>query len=62
MRLTVTRMIEDQGSVVVFEGDNEVGPTTTHLFAADWRPAQDIVAALERGEEPQVDVENWQLL
>jgi len=45
---------------VVFQGVDEGGATVT--FAADHRPAQDIVAAIERGEDPVAVVPDFAVL
>lgn len=60
MRLTVEYPVRDEGSVVVLLGtdDND----EQWLFAADHRPAQAIIEALEADEPVEVEVESWQLL
>lgn len=60
--LTVTRLVRDEGTVVVFEGSDNNADGRLICFAADHRPAQDIVWALEAGEDVQVVVEPWQLV
>lgn len=60
MSVAVTRLVEDQGTIVVFEGTTENGNTI--WFGADHRPAQDIADALQRGEAPEVEVEGWQVI
>jgi hypothetical protein len=61
MRLTVTGVESDQGSIVLLQGieyetDREV------VFGADHRPAQDIIWALEQGEDVEVEIEGWQVV
>ena len=60
MRLTVEALIEDQGTVVVLSGRDDTGRLFT--FAADHRPAQVIVDALEAGEPVAVQVDSWAIL
>lgn len=60
--VTVKRLVEDQGTIVVFEGETESGDTV--WFGADHRPAH---AMLERGlqvdgEPMQVELEPWQVI
>lgn len=87
MRLIVKRLVKDEGTVVVFEGQDEellarlqpgaldhlgtlerarerlaIRNSMSWWFAADHRPARDIAAALEAGEEVHVDVEPWQVI
>jgi thioredoxin reductase len=69
-RYEITAVHRDEGSVVLFEGqaDPEVGETGSVqvgrvLIAVDHRPAQDLVSALENGDEPVfVTVEPWQIV
>ena len=60
MRLTVEALIEDQGTVVVLSGRDDLGRLYT--FAADHRPAQAIVAALEEEVSVAVEVDSWAIL
>lgn len=60
-RLTVTRPVSDQGSVVVFEGI-EVETDLCFTFAVDHRLAQALVDGLEGGDDVEVDIERWQVL
>ncbi len=48
------------GSVTLFLAHEENG--TPHTVGVDWRPARDIISALEAGERVEVDVERWQIL
>lgn len=59
--IEVDKVIADEGTVIVLEG---VDPNTGErwMFAADRRPALDIIAAMEADELPTVYVEDWQLL
>lgn len=63
MQTTVTRLVADSGSVVLFEGttQNDVGDVEIR-FAVDHHCAQDLVDALQRDEEPVVFLEDWQIL
>lgn len=63
MQLLVTGPVRDEGTIVVLEGVDEEG--RVFHFAADHRPAQDILNALsdpETESEVLVDVEEWQIL
>jgi len=50
------------GSVIILLGMTLDGTDETWSFAADHRPAVEILAALASGEEVEVEVEGWQLL
>lgn len=56
MTIEVIGLLQDEGSIVLF--DTSEG----HVLAVDHRCAQDIVDALERGEEVEVEAESWQLM
>lgn len=58
--VTVTEFVRDEGTVLVFAGFDEDGDRV--LFAADHRPGHDLAAALSRGEQPQAEVEPWQIV
>lgn len=61
MRLTVTEPVADHGSIVMLRGiEHETDRVVT--FAADHRPAQDIVNALADGEDVEVEIEDWQVM
>jgi len=62
MLLTVEGLhpASDGGSVTLLLAHEEDG--TPHTVASDWRPAQDILNALEAGEHVEVEVEDWQIL
>lgn len=60
MEILVERVLQDEGSVVVFEGHDVNDVRTTVRFAADHRPAQSIIEDLDLG--PIVDIELWQLV
>lgn len=57
--LTVTELIADQGSVVLFKGVTDEGETLT--FAADHRCAQALVEGLSVDDDVRVAVEGWQI-
>lgn len=58
--VTVTGLVRDEGTVVVFSGTTEDDLGVT--FACDHRCAQAIVDALEAGEEPVAVVEDYLIL
>lgn len=58
-RMTVTAVVSDQRTVVLFEGEL-VGSNVT--FAADHLTAATILEALRAGETPTVDVPYWAVL
>ena len=60
MKVEVLSLVRDEGTVVLFEGV-DVEHETRVCFAADHRPARDIVAAREAHEPVVVDVEPWQI-
>lgn len=62
LTVQVTSLISDQGTVVVFEGEDvETGEIVT--FAADHRPGQDIAHGLAFSEEPPtVSVPFWAIV
>lgn len=60
MHLTVERAVEDHGTVIILEGRDELDRLVT--FAADRRPAGDIIDAMEAGIVPEVDVEGFAIL
>ena len=61
MRVIVTELQSDQGSLVVFAGTAQESGDPV-MFACDHRYAQDLVEALENGDSPSAHVESWQLL
>jgi hypothetical protein len=60
IELTVTEIVRDEGTVVLFRGDRENGSPVT--FAVDRRPAYDIANALAAGEFVEVEIESWQVV
>lgn len=56
----VTGLVRDEGTIVVLEGTNDEGETVR--FACDHRPAQDIINALEAGQDPEAAVASWQFV
>ena len=48
-------------TIIKFVGENEE-TGKKQIFASDHRPAREIRAALDRGEEPLVDVPDYMLL
>lgn len=59
--LTVTEPVEDQGTVVVFDGiESETDLVFT--FAVDHRCAQALVEGLCDGEDVEVEIEAWQVI
>ena len=61
MDIIVTGLVADEGTVVVFEGDDQTSGVTV-VFAVDHRPARDIVTALNSGEQPLAVIESWQVI
>lgn len=57
MPITLHRLHADHGTIVQFEGTDEDGDTV--IVSCDHRPAQDILNALQDGEEVVVDPEPW---
>jgi len=51
----------DEGTVVVFTGVDAESYLPVR-FAADARMAQDIIYALEDGDQPIANIENWQII
>lgn len=63
IELTVERFIPPSAptdTVIVFVGRDDDGGRK--FFGADHRVAQDLVDALERGEEPVAEVPAWAIL
>lgn len=60
IHLTLTEVIEDAGSVVIFEGKTDDGHR--FRFGADHGPARDLIEAFRTGATVHVDVEPWQIL
>jgi hypothetical protein len=58
--VTVTGLVQDEGTIVVLSGLDEDGCNV--VFAVDHRPAQAILDALEAGEEPVAEVPDWAFL
>lgn len=60
MKVYVDRIVRDEGSVVLFAGDNDYGEMIT--FACDHRPAQDLATRILEGDEVvECEVEDWQI-
>ena len=61
MEVEVTQIVRDEGSVVVFMGTSlEDGRPVT--FAADHRPARELINGLCNDEEVVAIVESWQVI
>jgi hypothetical protein len=62
IRIYVQSLIRDEGTIVVF-GGYDVDTDLPVMFAADHRPAQDIIDAIQKGEGPIfVTIESWQVI
>jgi hypothetical protein len=57
--VTVTAVVSDQGTVVLFDGESPGGPVT---FYVGHRTAAAILEALRAGETPVADVPYWAIL
>lgn len=55
--ITVTGFVRDEGSLVLLAGLTEDNREV--VFACEHRYAQDILAAVERGEEPVAEVPDY---
>lgn len=67
MIVDVTAVLRDEGSVIVFRGEeldeNGVDYKGTVTFACDHRPAQAIVGALKENlSDICVEIEEWQVI
>lgn len=51
---------EPQGSIGVLRGTTDNGMPI--MLAAEWRMAADIAAALDDGEDVEVEFEGWQVI
>jgi hypothetical protein len=60
MKLIVTSIAPEGGSIAIGVGLDDHG--AEHYFACEYRMGAGIAEAIDAGEEPQVDVEAWQLL
>lgn len=60
MEVTVTEIVRDEGSVVLFRGLTDDG--TAVVFACDHRPAQELLNGLLNDEEVVAFVEPWQIV
>lgn len=60
MEITVTEIVRDEGSVVLFRGLTDDG--TAVVFACDHRPAQELLNGLLNDEEVVAFVEPWQIV
>lgn len=61
MEIEVTQIVKDAGSVVIFQGTSlEDGSVVT--FAADHRPAQELINGMLNDEEVIALVEPWQVV
>lgn len=60
LRVTVTGLVRDEGTVLVFAGTDENGEARG--FVADHRAGWRIVDALDAGEEVVADVPGWALV
>lgn len=59
MNVTLTNLLADHGSIVVFEGVDPKGRAVS--VSVDHRPAQDIADILFADGELDVDCESWQV-
>jgi len=60
MNVTATRLVDDHGTIVIFEGMDATGEIV--YFASDHRPAQAIADAIDLGEEPICEVPDYMLM
>lgn len=61
MHLVVETILADEGSVVLFQGSNaDSGKLVT--FAVEHRYAEDLAEAVMLDEQPEVDIELWQIV
>jgi hypothetical protein len=61
MEIEVTQIVRDEGSIVLFQGTSlEDGRVVT--FAADHRPAQELINGMLNDEEIIAFVEPWQVV
>lgn len=60
MEVTVTEIVRDEGSVVLFRGLTDDG--TAVVFACDHRPAQELLNGLLNDEEVVAFVDTWQIV
>jgi len=60
VEVTVTEIVRDEGSIVLFRGLTEDGAAVT--FAADHRPAQELINGLLNDEEVIAIVDPWQII
>ena len=61
MEVTVTEIVRDEGSIVLFRGLTDDG--TAVVFAVDHRPAQALVDGMLNDEEDVIAfVEAWQIV
>ena len=58
--ITATKPIADEGTLVVFQGTDEDGAIVN--FVVEHRYAQDVVNALNAGEEPVCAVPDYMIL
>lgn len=60
MNLSVTRMVRDEGSIVVFAGTDDEG-REVH-FGCDHGPAQEVVERIIERGTVQVAIDSWQIV
>jgi hypothetical protein len=60
MEILVTAFVRDEGTLVIFAGLTEFNRPVT--FAVEHRYAPDILAAVEAGEEPVVEVPHYLII
>lgn len=60
MKVTVTEIVRDEGSVVLFRGLTDDGAAV--VFAVDHRPAQELMNGMLNDEEVVAIVESWQIV
>jgi len=61
IRVTLTGVAGDHGSIVLFDGVGFDDNDTWYTIAVDHRCARDIHEAINAGEDVNVDVEPWQV-
>lgn len=62
MEVVISDVVRDDGTVVLMRGWTCDGTDRVITFVCDHRPAQEIVAALEQGEECSAFLEDWQIV
>lgn len=60
MEVTVTEIVRDEGSIVLFSGLTDDGGAV--VFACDHRPAQALINGMLNDEEVVAFVDDWQIV